>query len=129
MITPPAGDIDARRKAEGKALFFVPHPLIFGIEAREVRLAGEIREEVAMSHKIEKVAPMWRFSSKLPTNERLQFMANMSTFLKTANDEVRCECAARRRILQLHVRHIPGGNSPTMFYRDAGKPFCASKAR
>jgi CDP-4-dehydro-6-deoxyglucose reductase len=110
--------LTAEEKAAGKALFCCAHPLSnLVIAAREVRLAGEIhvRTLPCRVQKLEKVAPdVVVMSLKLPTNERLQFMAGQYIDFLLKDGKRRSFSMANAphddEFLQLHVRHIPGGN-------------------
>ena len=104
--------------AEGKALFCCAHPLSdLTIEAREVRLAGDVQVRTlpCRVQKIDKVAAdVAVLYLKLPANERLQFMAGqyIDFLLKDAKRRSFSVANAPHddEFLQLHVRHIPGGN-------------------
>lgn len=110
--------LTAEEKAEGKALFCCGKPLTdLVIEAREVRLAGEVqvRKLPCRVQKIEKVASdVAVLYLKLPTNERLQFMAGQYIDFLLKDGKRRSFSMANAphddEFLQLHVRHIPGGN-------------------
>jgi len=105
-------------KAEGKALFCCGKPRSdLVIEAREVRMAGEVqvRKLPCRVHKIDKVASdVAVLYLKLPTNERLQFMAGQYIDFLLRDGKRRSFSMANAphddEFLQLHVRHIPGGN-------------------
>ncbi len=105
-------------KAEGKALFCCGKPLSdLVIEAREVRLAGdiEVRKLPCRVHKIEKVADdVAVLYLKLSTNERLQFMAGQYIDFLLKDGKRRSFSMANAphddEFVQLHVRNIPGGN-------------------
>jgi CDP-4-dehydro-6-deoxyglucose reductase len=105
-------------KTEGKALFCCGKPLTdLVIEAREVRLTGEIhvRKLPCRVQKIEKVAPdVAVLYLKLPQNERMQFMAGQYIDFLLKDGKRRSFSMANAphddEFLQLHVRHISGGN-------------------
>ena len=104
--------------AEGKALFCCGKPLTdLVIEAREVRLAGDIQVRTlpCRVQKIEKVAAdVAVLCLKLPANERLQFVAGQYIDFLLKEGKRRSFSMANAphddEFIQLHVRHIPGGN-------------------
>ena len=104
--------------AEGKALFCCAHPRSeLTIEAREVRLAGDVQVRTlpCRVQKIDKVAAdVAVLYLKLPANERLQFMAGQYIDFLLKEGKRRSFSMANAphddEFLQLHVRHIPGGN-------------------
>ena len=104
--------------ADGKALFCCAHPLTdLTIEAREVRLAGEIQVRTlpCRVQKIDRVAAdVAVLYLKLPANERLQFMAGQYIDFLLKDGKRRSFSMANAphddEFLQLHVRNIAGGN-------------------
>jgi CDP-4-dehydro-6-deoxyglucose reductase len=107
---------DDDRRA-GYALFCCAKPLTdLAIEVREVRRAGDIpiKRLPCRIESIDKPAPdvaIVRF--KLPANERLQFLAGqyIDFLLKDGKRRSFSLAVAPHddRLLELHVRHIPGG--------------------
>jgi CDP-4-dehydro-6-deoxyglucose reductase len=112
------GALSEEEKAEGKALFCQAKPagdLI--IEAREVTAAGEIpvRTLPCRVQKIEKCAPdVAALYLKLPTHERLQFLAGQYIDILMKDGKRRSFSMANPphddEHLQLHVRNYLGGN-------------------
>ena len=104
--------------ADGKAQFCCAHPLTdLVIEAREVRLAGDIhvRTLPCRVQKIDKVADdVAVLYLKLPANERLQFMAGQYIDFLLKDGKRRSFSMANAphddEFLQLHVRNLAGGN-------------------
>ncbi len=104
-------------KTQGFALFCAARPLCdLVIEAREVRLAGDIqvRKLPCRVHKIDKVAPdVAVLQLKLPANEHLHFLAGQYLDFILKDGRRRSFSMATPphfdEYLELHVRHIPGG--------------------
>lgn len=104
--------------AEGRALFCCAKPFSeLTIEAREVRLAGDIQVRTlpCRVQKIDKVAhDVAVLYLKLPANERLQFMAGQYIDFLLKDGKRRSFSMANAphddEFIQLHVRHIAGGN-------------------
>lgn len=107
---------DSERKL-GFTLFCQARPLSdVVIEAREVRKAGDIQIRTLpcrvqkMERPIDDVIILYL---RLPTNERLQFLAGqyMDVMLKdgTRRSFSMANAPHDDELLQLHVRHVPGG--------------------
>jgi len=107
---------DAERQL-GMTLFCQARPLSdVVIEAREVRKAGDIqiRTLPCRVQKMERpIDDVIILHLKLPTNERLQFLAGqyMDIMLKdgTRRSFSMANAPDDDELLQLHVRHVPGG--------------------
>jgi CDP-4-dehydro-6-deoxyglucose reductase len=105
-------------KAHGKALFCQAQPLgDVVIEARTLRGAGEIQVKTlpCRVQKLERVTDDVMLASfKLPANERLQFLAGqyIEFLLKdgTRRSFSMANAPHADEMIQLHVRHVPGGN-------------------
>ena len=105
-------------KRKGLALFCVAKPLTdLTIEIREVRRAGDIQIKrlPCRIESIEKVAPdVAIVKLKLPTTERLQFLAGQYIDLLLRDGRRRSFSLATPphadTLLELHIRHIPGGH-------------------
>ncbi len=105
-------DIDA-----GKALFCVARPLSdISIECREVGAAKDIQIKTlpCRVHKLERLGhDVMALHLKLPANERLQFLAGQYIDILLKDGKRRSFSLANAPhnddYLQLHVRHIPGG--------------------
>jgi CDP-4-dehydro-6-deoxyglucose reductase len=111
------GTLSDAEKAQGFALFCVATPKTsLVIEVREVRRAGDIqiRKMPCRIEKIDKVAPdVAIVSLKLPTNERLQYLAGQYIDLLLKDGHRRSFSIATPpeadSLLELHIRHVPGG--------------------
>ena len=120
------GALSEDEKAEGKALFCQSKPsgdLI--IEAREVTAAGEIpvRTLPCRVQKIEKRAPdVAVLYLKLPTHERLQFLAGQYIDILMKDGKRRSFSMANPphddEHLQLHIRNYLGGNFSNYVFTD-----------
>lgn len=108
-------------KAEGKALFCCAKPLSdVTIEAREVDGTRDQQVRILPSRvqTMERVADdVVVLSLKLPANERLQFLAGQYVEFLLKDGKRRSYSMANAphddAFVQLHIRHMPGGISPT----------------
>ena len=113
-------------RAKGLALFCVAKPRSpLTIEVREVRRAGDIqiRKLPCRVEKIDKVADdVAIVSLKLPANERLQYLAGQYIDLLLKDGRRRSFSLATPpeddALLQLHVRHVPGGYFSAQLFND-----------
>ncbi|MDN5881484.1 MAG: CDP-6-deoxy-delta-3,4-glucoseen reductase [Nitrosospira sp.] len=104
-------------KQAGMALFCCALPLSeLVIECREIGAIRDIKVKTlpCRVHKLERVAPdVMVISLKLPTNERLQFLAGqyIDIFMKSGKRRSFSLANAPHddELLQLHVRNYPGG--------------------
>lgn len=117
--------LSEEEKMQGKALFCCCKPLTdLVIDVKEVRMAGEVQVKKlpCRVHKIDKVASdVAVLYLKLPTNERMQFMAGQYIDFLLKDGKRRSFSLANAphddEFLQLHIRHVPGGNfSHHVFY-------------
>jgi CDP-4-dehydro-6-deoxyglucose reductase len=124
------GTLTDAEKAQGLALFCVAKPTTpLVIEVREVRRAGDIpiRKLPCRIEKIDKVAPdVAIVSLKLPTNERLQYLAGQYVDLLLKDGRRRSFSIATApeddALLELHIRHVPGGHfSDALFNEYKGR--------
>ena len=111
-----------RKRRKGLALFCVAKPQTdLVIEVREVRRAGDIQVRAcpAASSRSRSAAPdVAIVKLKLPANERLQYLAGQYVDLLLKDGRRRSFSLATPphddALLELHVRHVPGG-----FFTDA----------
>jgi CDP-4-dehydro-6-deoxyglucose reductase len=104
-------------KRAGMALFCCASPLSdLVIECREIGAIKDIKVKTlpCRVNKLERVAPnVMVISLKLPTNERLQFLAGQYIDIFMKNGKRRSFSLANAphddELLQLHVRNYPGG--------------------
>ncbi|MEP6877258.1 MAG: CDP-6-deoxy-delta-3,4-glucoseen reductase [Nitrosospira sp.] len=104
-------------KRAGMALFCCASPLSdLVIECREIGAIKDIKVKTlpCRVNKLERVAPnVMVISLKLPTNERLQFLAGQYIDIFMKNGRRRSFSLANAphddELLQLHVRNYPGG--------------------
>lgn len=104
-------------KRAGMALFCCASPLSdLVIECREIGAIKDIKVKTlpCRVNKLERVAPnVMVISLKLPTNERLQFLAGQYIDIFMKNGKCRSFSLANAphddELLQLHVRNYPGG--------------------
>jgi CDP-4-dehydro-6-deoxyglucose reductase, E3 len=104
-------------KRKGLALFCVARPMTdIVIEVREVRRAGdiEVKRLPCRIESIDKPAPdVAIVKLKLPTNERLQYLAGQYIDFLLKDGHRRSFSLATPphadELLELHVRHTPGG--------------------
>ncbi len=110
--------LSAQDKADGYALFCCAKPLSdLVVECKEVRLATDIPVKTlpCRVQNIERLAPdVMALSLKLPTNERLQFLAGQYIEILLKDGQRRAFSLANAphddELLQLHVRLVPGGH-------------------
>lgn len=104
-------------RANGQALFCTAQPRTdLTLEIREVAKAGDIpaRTLPCRVERMEKLAPdvmaVWL---KLPSNERLQFLAGQYIDFLFKDGQRRSFSLAntpgQEELLELHIRHVPGG--------------------
>ena len=104
-------------KRAGMALFCCASPLSdLVIECREIGAIKDIKVKTlpCRVNKLERIAPnVMVISLKLPTNERLQFLAGQYIDIFMKNGKRRSFSLANAphddELLQLHVRNYPGG--------------------
>lgn len=125
-----ASTLTEAEKKHGMVLLCVAKPetdLI--LEVREVRQAGDIsiKKLPCRIEKIDKVAPdVAIVSIKLPTNERLQYLAGQYIDLLLKDGRRRSFSLANAphddTLLQLHIRYVPGGSfTEQLFHQFKGK--------
>lgn len=110
--------LPAAERAAGMALFCCAKPLTdLTLEAREVGAAKDIPVKIlpCRVERLERVADdVMVIRLKLPTNERLQFLAGQYIEFLLADGKRRAFSLANAPhcddLLELHIRHIPGGN-------------------
>ena len=113
----PEGTLPAAERADGMALFCCAKPLSdLVIEAREVTSKTDIPVKTlpCRVQKLERLAPdVIALQLKLPTNERLQFLAGQYIEILLKDGKRRAFSLANApyddELLQLHVRLVPGG--------------------
>ena len=113
-------------KRKGLALFCVARPKTdLVIEVKEVRRAGDIqvRRLPCRIESIERAAPdVAIVRLKLPANERLQYLAGQYIDLLLKDGRRRSFSLATPphddTLLELHVRHIPGGFFTTQLFTE-----------
>ncbi len=114
----PEGTLPADQRAEGMALFCCARPLSdLRIEAKEV-VAGKdipVKTMPCRVQKLERLAPdVIALQLKLPTNERLQFLAGQYIEILMKDGKRRAFSLANApqedELLQLHIRLISGGH-------------------
>ena len=104
-------------KAQGRALFCRARPLTdLTIEAKEIGAAKDIVVKTlpCRVEQLEKRADdVMVMKSKLPANERLQFLAGQYIDFQLKDGKTRSYSLANPphddALLELHVRHVPGG--------------------
>src|SRR3982751_6580478 len=112
-----ASTLTAAEKEQGLALFCCARPRTdLTIEVREVRRAGDIQIKrlPCRLESIEKAAPdVAIVRIKLPTTERLQFLAGQYIDFLLKDGKRRSFSLAtpphRDELLELHIRHVPNG--------------------
>jgi len=121
-----ASTLTDEEKAKGLALFCVARPKTdLVIEVREVRRAGDIqvRRLPCRIESIERAAAdVAIVRLKLPANERLQYLAGQYIDLLLKDGRRRSFSLATPphddALLELHVRHIPGGFFTTQLFTE-----------
>jgi len=110
--------LPAAERAAGMALFCCAKPLTdVTLEAREVNAVRDIPVKTlpCRVQKLERVAAdVMVVRLKLPTNERMQFLAGQYIEFLLADGKRRAFSLASPPhaddLLELHIRHVPGGN-------------------
>ncbi len=113
----PMGTLTQEQRDAGMALFCCARPLEdLVIEIKEISTKQEIAVKAmyAKVHKIERLAEdVIALSLKLPTNERLQFLAGQYIEIILKDGRRRAFSLANApyddAYLQLHIRHVEGG--------------------
>ncbi len=110
--------LSAQERADGMALFCCAKPQTdVTLEVREIGAAKDIPVKIlpCRVQLLERVADdVMVLKLKLPTNERLQFLAGQYIEFLLADGKRRAFSLANAPhcddLLELHIRHIPGGN-------------------
>src|SRR5688572_399905 len=121
-------------RAHGKALFCQARPLgELVIECRTIGAAKDLAVRLlpCRVHKLDKVADdVVIVQLKLPANERLQFLAGQYIDFLLKGGERRSFSMANPphadELLELHIRHVPGGSFTRSEERRVGKE-CRSR--
>ena len=109
--------LPAAERTAGKALFCCASPRSdLTLECREVGAAKDIAVRImpCRVHKLERVADdVMIMSLRLPTNERLQFLAGQYIEIMLKDGARRAFSIANAphddELVTLHIRHVPGG--------------------